>query len=419
LFLLGVFVLALAACAPLKPTASRSDSLLLVTNTPAGLQSTSDAANATAAPIATAVATPSYQQWPAAPAMAIDPSKFYVATFKTEKGDIVVELFANKAPVTVNNFVFLARTGFYDNTTFHRVQPNAFAQGGDPGGTGTGGPGYRIPDEIHPDLSFDEPGLLAMANAGPNTNGSQFFITFIPEPQLTGQYSIFGKVVKGLPIALSLAPRDPAQNPTTPGDKLLAVQITEAAQSQLPPATATPLPLAPTPVEGRPLAKLDPTARAKLYNRPPAMSIDPSHSYSATITTTKGDIVVELYPVDAPQSVNNFVVLANLGYWDGFPINFVQASQFVLTGSPAGQPSSDVGYTIASEIKRPNVAGSLGYWYRTDQLASSGSQIYFGLAANSQLDQKFTVFGKITTGLDLANALTTTDKIVTITVVQK
>lgn len=416
LFLFAAFVLALAACAPPQPTASPGDSLLLTTNTPAAVQSTPVVANVTAAPIGTAVPTPSYQQWPAAPAMAIDPTKFYEATFKTEKGDIVVELFANKTPVTVNNFVFLARKGFYDNTTFHRVVANFMAQGGDPGGTGTGGPGYTIPDEFHPDLTFDEPGLLAMANAGPNTNGSQFFITFIPEPQLTGQYTIFGKVVNGLSIAQSLSPRDPTTNPTTLGDKLLTVQITETTQSQLPPPTATPLPLAPTPVNGRPLAKLDPTTRANLYNRPPAMIIDLSRTYSATITTTKGVIIVALYPADAPQSVNNFVVLANLGYWDGFPINFVQPSQFVLTGSPAGQPTSDIGYTLGSEVKRPNVAGSLGYWYRTDRQASSGSQIYFGLMANPTLDQQFTVFGSITTGLDVANALTTSDKIVTVTV---
>ena len=110
--------------------------------------------------------------------MTIDPSKVYIATFKTEKGDIVTELYADRAPVTVNNLVFLANEGFYDNTTFHRVLEDFMAQGGDPTGTGAGGPGYQFEDEIDFELSFDRPGLLAMANSGPGTNGSQFFFTF-------------------------------------------------------------------------------------------------------------------------------------------------------------------------------------------------------------------------------------------------
>ncbi|MCS7039854.1 MAG: peptidylprolyl isomerase, partial [Caldilineales bacterium] len=129
--------------------------------------------------------------------MVIEPGKIYQAVLKTAKGDIVIELYADKAPRTVNNFVFLAREGFYDNTTFHRVIDGFMAQGGDPTGTGSGGPGYTFPDEIVPDLVFDRRGLLAMANAGPNTNGSQFFITFGPTPWLNGAHTIFGEVIQG------------------------------------------------------------------------------------------------------------------------------------------------------------------------------------------------------------------------------
>ena len=165
------------------------------------------------------------KQWNVPPEMVIDPEMTYLATFQTEKGEIKVELFADRAPKTVNNFVFLAGEGYYDGTTFHRVLPNFMAQGGDPTGTGTGGPGYRFEDEFDPNLSFDEPGYLAMANAGPNTNGSQFFITFVPTPHLTGRHTIFGKVVEGMDIALALTLRDPQANPDYLGDLLVTIEI--------------------------------------------------------------------------------------------------------------------------------------------------------------------------------------------------
>ncbi len=122
----------------------------------------------------------------APPEMTIDAAKFYYATIATEKGDIQVQLFADRAPMTVNNFVFLARAGFYNNTTFHRVIDAFMAQAGDPTATGAGGPGYDFEDEFFPGLGFDRPGLLAMANRGPATNGSQFFITLAPTEWLNG-----------------------------------------------------------------------------------------------------------------------------------------------------------------------------------------------------------------------------------------
>ena len=168
------------------------------------------------------------QQWSTPPDMVINPAKTYYATFKTEKGNIKIKLFADKAPKTVNNLVFLAREGFYDNTTFHRVLEGFMAQGGDPTGTGRGGPGYHFEDEFHPDLQFDRPGLLAMANAGPGTNGSQFFITYAPATWLNNRHTIFGEVVEGMDVARSLTPRDPMKNPASPGDTLHTIEITEA-----------------------------------------------------------------------------------------------------------------------------------------------------------------------------------------------
>ena len=138
----------------------------------------------------------------APPPMTIDTSKQYTATIETEKGSIVLELFASDVPVTVNNFVFLAREGFYDGTTFHRVIPDFMAQGGDPTGTGTGGPGYKFADEFtkHTHVA----GALSMANSCPNTNGSQFFITYSPQPHLDRRHSVFGQLVLGANVLKSI-----------------------------------------------------------------------------------------------------------------------------------------------------------------------------------------------------------------------
>ena len=167
------------------------------------------------------------KQYRQAPAMVIDPGKRYVATFHTERGDFQVELFAKEAPMTVNNFVFLARDGFYDGVTFHRVIKGFMAQGGDPTGTGTGGPGYQFRDEPGGlALKHDVPGILSMANAGPNTNGSQFFITFAPTPHLNGRHAVFGKVIGGMDVVNSLRERDPGRD-RTPGDRILGIDISE------------------------------------------------------------------------------------------------------------------------------------------------------------------------------------------------
>ena len=162
------------------------------------------------------------------PPMVIDRDKKYFATLKTDKGDVKLELFADKAPLAVNSFVFLANNGWFDGVTFHRVIPGFVAQAGDPSGSGFGGPGYTFENETSADLKFDAPGVLGMANAGPGTNGSQFFITFAPTPNLDGGYTIFGRVVEGMDVLEKLTPRDPSQSMNLPpGDKILQVIIEE------------------------------------------------------------------------------------------------------------------------------------------------------------------------------------------------
>ncbi|MGZ9164000.1 MAG: peptidylprolyl isomerase [Anaerolineales bacterium] len=167
------------------------------------------------------------KQWKTPPPLQIDPKKKYKAHMETDKGTMVIELFADKTPKTVNNFVFLAREGFYEDIIFHRVISNFMAQGGDPTGRGSGGPGYKFEDEFHPSLRHTKQGILSMANAGANTNGSQFFITHIPTPHLDNKHSVFGQVVEGLDVLMSIPPRDP-NDPNAPAVKINRVTIEES-----------------------------------------------------------------------------------------------------------------------------------------------------------------------------------------------
>ena len=157
------------------------------------------------------------KQWDKAPAMQIDTDKTYKATLETVRGPIVIELYPEYAPKTVNNFVFLANEGFYDGVTFHRVIADFMIQGGDPTGTGRGGPGYRFEDEFKGNPLRHETGVLSMANAGPGTNGSQFFITHSPQPHLDGRHTVFGKVTSDMSVV----------NAVRQGDKIIKVVVEE------------------------------------------------------------------------------------------------------------------------------------------------------------------------------------------------
>ncbi|HRK73424.1 MAG TPA: peptidylprolyl isomerase [Rhodothermales bacterium] len=159
-----------------------------------------------------------FPQWSAAPEMEIDTEKTYIATIETSKGHIELELYPAYAPKTVNNFVFLAKQGFYNGTVFHRVIPDFMVQGGDPTGTGRGGPGYRFDDEFAGNPLVHEPGVISMANAGPRTNGSQFFITHIQTPWLDGKHTVFGKVTAG---------KAEVVDEIEQGDQIVAVTIQE------------------------------------------------------------------------------------------------------------------------------------------------------------------------------------------------
>ena len=200
------------------------------------------ATDATVAPVATAAevaptapaeatvapAPAAGKQYPAAPPMTIDVKKTYIATIKTPRGDIVIKLRPDLAPETVNSFVFLARDGYYNGLTWHRVLADFMAQGGDPTGTGMGGPGYTVKGEFSANVSFDKPGYVAMARPGNdvNGNGSQFFITTAPATYLDNQYTIFGEVTAGQDIVKGIPLRDP-QSATTPGEAMESITISE------------------------------------------------------------------------------------------------------------------------------------------------------------------------------------------------
>jgi cyclophilin family peptidyl-prolyl cis-trans isomerase len=168
------------------------------------------------------------RQFTTCPPVTVQTNKQYIATLHTEKGDVKIQLFADKAPFTVNSFLFLAKNGWYDNITFHRVVPNLFAQTGDPSGTGKGNPGYYIVTEFDPSLKFNKPGMVGMVNSGPDKSGSQFFITYAPTAQFDGKFTIFGQVLSGMDVLEQLTPRDAQPgSDTPPGDKLLSITIEE------------------------------------------------------------------------------------------------------------------------------------------------------------------------------------------------
>ena len=166
-------------------------------------------------PLAEQEGSAKIKQYSQPPQLTIQADSRYVATIHTNHGDMVIELFPKEAPITVNNFVFLSRDGYYDGVIFHRVIQGFMIQGGDPTGTGGGGPGYKFEDEFVPTLVFDQPGYLAMANSGPRTNGSQFFITVVPTPHLNGAHTIFGRVIQGQDVAdaISVVPANSSSKP--------------------------------------------------------------------------------------------------------------------------------------------------------------------------------------------------------------
>lgn len=353
----------------------------------------------------------------------IKPGVLYLATFVTAQGNVIAELFPD-APQSVNNFVTLAKNGYYDGLSFNMVEPGFAVIGGDPIGDGSGGPGYTIPAEIN---HVHPRGALGWAPAGgldptQQSHGSQFYITLDQLDVLDGGYTVFGQVIEGMPIVDKLAA----------GEKIVRIDIGEATVSRaLTPAPTvvpppTPVPRAAQPEAGRPLAKLPVEQRQDLYNLPPAMTIDTNKSYQATIASAKGTIVFDLDAKVAPAAVNNFVVLANLGFYDAMPVAYVEAGALVLLGSPASAPDSHVGYVMKPEpaLSAGNViTGAVTMYPMQDQasgeMVANGSQFFIALDELPTSGSPMSVFGKIVSGLDVAVKLEVGDLITSITISEK
>jgi cyclophilin family peptidyl-prolyl cis-trans isomerase len=220
----GIIVIALAVVIWLVATALNAKPASLLTPTAQNTKPVGSQIPTSGGQIPKLIGTKEYS---AAPPMLIDVTKQYYATVKMAKGgEFVIQLFPDKAPITINSFVFLARQGFFDGVTFHRVLEGFMAQGGDPTGTGSGGPGYEFANEMN-NLTFDKAGVVAMANAGRNTNGSQFFIMFGPYGLSESDYTIFGQVISGMEVVNGITRRDPNQNPNFVGDAIESITITE------------------------------------------------------------------------------------------------------------------------------------------------------------------------------------------------
>ncbi len=446
LSVLALAILLMAACVPPAPaTAPATAAVATVAPTAAQPAETSaaTAADATATPdarpvvpapdgsraLAKLTAADRNQRFSGPAATYVKPNTIYLATIITDKGNIVAELYQD-TPQSLNNFVTLAENGFYDGLTFHRVEPGFVIQGGDPVGDGSGDSGYTIPAEI---THFHNKGALAWARTSDQVNpdrrssGSQFYITLDQTSFLDGAYTVFGNVIEGMDVAEKIAA----------GDKIQRIEISEATTSRMPtPApsptpeptatpTITPTPYAPTSQEGRPLAAIPIAERSKLYNTAPGATLDSTKTYQATIETGQGKIVVELDAKLAPITVNNFVLLANLGYFDGMPVAYNDPASYLVSGSPNKQPDSDAGYTLALEdtaVASEIVTGTVSTWAVADSAGSpvaSGSQFLIWRIVVPQNPGYFNSFGKVVEGMDVVAKLTDADVITKITITEK
>jgi len=353
--------------------------------------------------------------------MSIEPGKTYVATIVTPKGNIVAELYTD-TPESVNNFVTLAQNGYYDGLTFHRVEPGFVIQGGDPRGDGTGSPGFTIPAEIKHSHSK---GALAWARTSDDFNperrssGSQFYITLDETDFLNGAYTVFGQVIEGMDVAEEIAV----------GDKIERIDISTAEASRMPTPMPTPEPKAPVSEEGRPLAKVPVEERENLYNTAPVTTIDPDKSYQATLKTPKGDVVIDLDAKNYPETVGNFVLLSDLGFYDGMPIAYLQLDSYAAFGSPKSRPDSDIGYALdlegpASASSSTTVmTGTVSMYPLADQatgeVKASGSQFFVSFVQAADTGAPLATFGTVSSGMDILKELKEGDVVESIKISEK
>ncbi len=336
------------------------------------------------------------------PAMSIDPDTIYLATIKTPQGDVVVELFGQEAPVAVNNFITLAEMGFYDGMPLYPVGPPDAVLTGDPVGDGMGSPGYDLPAEILIPNPAGAMGYLRFPdqiNPERLSNGSQIYITLEPVPDIDGVYAAFGQVIEGLDLLGQIGM----------GDAIESIAISEATERVAPtppPPTPTPTPFAPTSAADRPLAALPPAERVNYFNTPPAMQLEDGVDYVARITTDVGDIVIDLFEEQAPLTVNNFVTLANLGYFDDTYFHRVIDGFMAQGGDPSGSGRGGPGYVFEDEIVPELVFDRGGLLAMANAgPGTNGSQFFITFDAAEWLNGQHTIFGEVIEGQELLDQI--------------
>jgi peptidylprolyl isomerase len=389
---------AIPAAAPITTTASLTETRELL-----GVGSKPELPAEGERPLAQAAPMQRAGLFAEAPDMAIDPSKTYVATMVTSKGDIAIELYAEQAPMAVNNFVVLSELGYYDGLALHPAGPPAAILGGDPSDTMQGGPGYEFDAERTIPVITGSFGYLRMPeeiNPLNLSNGSLFFLALEDIPDISGVFSSFGQVVEGLDVAQQIAE----------GDFIQQMVITEAAESKaptpapLPTATAVPTPFAPEQSESsdRPLAELAPAERDGMFNTAPAMQLEEGKDYTARISTDVGDIVVDLYEDQAPLTVNNFVTLANLGFYDSTIFHRVIEGFMAQAGDPTGTGSGGPGYQFEDEIVPELTFDGPGILAMANAgPGTNGSQFFITFDKTDWLNGQHTIFGKVLEGEDV------------------
>lgn len=337
-----------------------------------------------------------------APDMAIDPDAIYLATMTTAKGDVVLELFSQEAPVAVNNFVVLAELGFYDQMPLYPVAPPAAVLTGDPSGDGMGSPGYDVAAEILiPNLAGTMGYLRLPDQVNPErlSNGSQIYIALEPVPDIDGVYAAFGQVIEGLDVLQQIEM----------GDVIEMITISQADERVAPtppPPTPTPTPFAPTSADDRPLAAIDPAERVDYFNTAPAMELEEGADYVARITTDVGEIVVDLFEEQAPLTVNNFVVLANLGFYDNTMFHRVIDGFMAQGGDPSATGSGGPGYVFGDEIVPELVFDKAGLLAMANAgPGTNGSQFFITFDAADWLNGQHTIFGQVIEGEDLLSEI--------------
>lgn len=343
------------------------------------------------------------------------------AEMKTNKGSIWLKLEMEKTPITVANFVGLAEgkirstakaagVPYYNGLKFHRVIADFMIQGGDPTGTGMSGPGYKFKDEIEPSLKHDRPGILSMANSGPGTNGSQFFVTHKETPWLDGKHTVFGSVLQGQDVVNAIAQ----------GDSIVELNIVRRGAAAKAFDAAN--------VFGKNMCGLDP-----IYPETKKLSDKdlPTDGIFAQINTTKGTILCKLEAEKTPLTVANFVALAEgtmpnsakaagVPYYDGIVFHRVIPQFMVQTGDPQGTGMGGPGYNFKDEIvpslihDRPGILSMANAGPGTN-----GSQIFITHVATPWLDTKHTVFGSVVQGMEVVNAITQGDKITSVLILRK